>query len=826
MALEKYCEKRNFEITSEPDGASIHANDDPIFVVQKHAARRLHYDFRLAHNGVLLSWAIPKGPSMNPAHKRLAIRTEDHPLDYADFEGVIPEGQYGAGEVILWDRGEFQSDENIENSLQKGRLTFELEGEKLRGAFQLIRMEDEDDSEEWLLIKSKDANAQTDREKKNITETHPESIKSGKTIEEIEFSDVTSIIEDLEGAKESMLPSKMVPMLPTLLKEVPQGEEWLHEIKWDGYRLLGEKKDGRVRLFTRNLQDWTDRFRPIADALDKLCEHNFLIDGEAVVIDAEGRSQFQSLQGWMKTGRGDLCFYAFDVLYLCDHDLQGVKLINRKSLLQHWLHEKKTLAHTIRYSEHVQGNGQEFFQAAREKELEGVVSKLGSSFYRAGRSRSWMKTKCSRTEEFVVVGYTEPTGSRSHFGALLLAAKDKQEKLSYAGKVGSGFDNRQLEKIYDQLKKIERKTSPLQANQKLAPSDTHWVRPKLVCIVDYAEKTQDGLLRQPVYIGLREDKPAEEIQLDKAEALPNQKAMKEPNKSNKPVVAGIAITHADRVIDEASGVTKLDLAAYYAEAAEWMAPYLKNRPLSLVRCPKGLDETCFYQKHFSDGAPGEIKIVQLQEKSGKQPYAYVNDRAGLVALAQYGVIELHGWGARKDKPDKPDVLVFDLDPADDVRWAETLGAAFLVRDMLQDIGLTSFPKLTGGKGIHVCAPINRSANWDEAKPFCKRFAEALTKQNRERFIAKASKAARKGKIYIDYLRNGYGATAILPYSTRARFGFPVAALVDWEELDIDQAANHWTISNIRQRMKNKKERPWRAYASTRQSLTAKRMSAF
>lgn len=826
MALEIYRQKRDFNTTSEPDGSSKATNGKPVFVVQKHAARRLHYDFRLAHDGVLLSWAIPKGPSMNPAHRRLAIRTEDHPLEYADFEGVIPEGQYGAGEVILWDRGEYNSEEDIDASLKEGRLTFELKGEKLNGAFKLVRMEDEDDSEEWLLIKSKDEHAQSKSGKKSITEDRPESVKSGKIIEEIETSKLPSLIEELEGAEETDQPPETLPMLPTLVKEPPSGDDWLHEIKWDGYRLLGEKKEGKVTLFTRNRQDWTERFQPIADALNKLCDDDFLIDGEAAVIDAQGHSHFQSLQQWLKTGRGDLYFYAFDVLYLCDHDLRRVKLSNRKALLQHWLHEKRSLTPNIRFSEHVQSDGKEFFQAAQQQKLEGIVSKQISSHYRSGRSRSWMKTKCSHSEEFVVVGYTEPTGSRQHFGALLLAANNNQGKLNYVGKVGSGFKDYQLEKLHAQLKELSRKTSPLQANRQHAPNNAHWVSPKLVCQIDYAEMTQEGLLRQPVFKGVREDKPAEEVKLDEAEALPVKKAMKRQKHPDNPQVAGITITHADRVIDESSGATKLDLATYYAEASTWMQPFIKDRPLSLVRCPKGQEETCFYQKHFNDGAPNEINTVQLKEKSGKQPYAYVNDQAGLVALAQYGVIELHGWGARRDKPTKPDILVFDLDPAEDVPWAETLGAAFLVRDMLADIGLSSFPKLTGGKGIHVCAPINRSANWDEVKPFCKRFAEAITQQNRERFIAKASKAERKGKIFIDYLRNGYGATAILPYSARARSNLPVAALVDWEELDVDQAANHWTISNIRQRMKNKKERPWQAYASTRQSLTKKRLSAF
>ncbi len=842
--LQRYREKRNFQKTPEPPPDGALTQTDPFFVVQKHRARRLHYDFRFLHKGALVSWAVPKGPSLDPSDKRLAIRTEDHPVPYADFEGTIPKGEYGAGEVIVWDRGAFHPKKDVEKGLCTGRLHFALEGEKLRGDFEMVRLKD-GDKEQWLLIKRTDSFAKN--KDKPITETSPLSVKSGKHLEDLKedaSKGTARIPEEIDNAKRASFPKDFLPMLPTLVHSVPSEAGWLHEIKWDGYRLIIRKQGKQVNVITRNGHNWAHRFPDLAKELSEI-EDDILLDGEAVILDNKGHSDFQRLQRWIKAGRGGpLHFYAFDLLYLNGFDLRDAPLIERKNLLGQWISGKDLSG--IHFSDHIQDSGAAFFKQACATSLEGIISKRANSAYHPGRTRHWLKTKCILREEFLIVGWTNPKGSRKHFGALLLASHDEKRKLVYAGKVGTGFGGGLLEDVAKQLAPLARKTSPLaRKGEHDLPGTIHWVSPQLVAEIAYTGTTSDGILRHASFKGLREDKAAEEVVFDRVRiehpTMPNpgskprenvekeadmtpSKPPKRSRTRSRKIVAGIEITHPDREIDATSRATKQTLAEYYARVAGKMLPWLKDRPLALVRCPQGRHRSCFFQKHFSGTVPNGVRLVDIQEKTKKNPYIYVQDVTGIVALTQYGVIEFHTWGSLYDNPLRPNQIVMDLDPGADVPWEETLGAAFLMRDLLEGIGLKSFPKTTGGKGLHVCVPLIRRTEWETVKPFTRSLAEALTRRNPKRFIATASKAARKGKIYIDYLRNGFGASAVSPYSVRARPNLPISVPLDWDELSPDLPSNHWNILNIQERLDT--SRAWSDYFTTRQSLTKQRLAAF
>jgi len=827
--LKEYRKKRDFRKTTEPAGKAGQKSKRkrPFFVVQQHDSSTPHYDFRFLHQGVLKSWALPKGPSLLPGEKRLAIATEDHPVEYAAFEGVIPEDAYGAGTVLVWDEGKFKAREEIEEGFRKGKLSFELKGEKLEGAFELVRFRKGED--QWLLIKHQDKHAR-DKRYKPITEERPCSVKTGRDLDEVredaedENPDVRTALKDVEGARKGKLPQKVKPLLPTLVEKAPQGEEWLHEVKWDGYRLLAEKKGGKVRLLTRNRKDWTGNFPALARSIDKLCEQDFLIDGEVVVLDPEGKSDFQRLQNRMKSGKGGkLRFCVFDVLYLGGQDLRKTPLEERKDILRHWLYER--CPKYVLLSDHTKGDGGAFAREACREELEGVVSKKAESVYRSGRRRSWVKSKCGRRQEFVIAGYTEPSGSRLEFGSLLLAGYNAEGKLAYAGRVGTSFSQETLEEVGARLRQLERKTSPLESNTGQAPGKAHWVTPKLIAEVAYTEVTGDGLLRHPVFHGLREDKRPGEVRLEWETGGGGASNGREGSGSRATKVAGVSISHPERVIDPDTELTKEDLARYYATVAEAMLPYLKGRPLSFVRCPRGRQKACFFQKHFDGSAPEEIERVILQEKQKQGSYALVKDAAGLVALAQYGVIEFHGFGCRVDATDKPDQLIFDLDPGSGVEWEEVVDAACLLREKLDSVGLKAFPKLTGGKGLHVCVPLARRAGWDEARAFCRDIANALVVDNSSKLTAEASKDARKGKVYVDYLRNSFGAIAVLPFSARARPGLPGAAPLSWNEVN-DVVPNKWRIENMTERLKGKASKVWQDYAATRQQLSKARLKAF
>lgn len=810
--LETYARKRDFERTPEP-ATDADAPTSGFFVVQKHAARRLHFDFRLAIDGVLKSWAVPKGPSLDPEDKRLAIQTEDHPLAYGDFEGTIPKGQYGGGTVQLWDRGGFTTSGDPAKALSRGKLHFELEGEKLRGGFDLFRLRRGDDANQWLLRKSADAEAR-DNDGDATAATLDYSVASGQSLAE------------LGTGRESSANDRVYdPQLAQLAERVPRGKDWAYEVKWDGYRLLVHRDARGVRMLTRQGKDWTERFRALLPGFEVLAGEDWVLDGEAVVLDEKGRSDFGALQRVLKEGKGGRLYYmAFDLLRKEGEDLRSRPLHVRKDVLEKWIHASGDPPR-LRYSQHFAGGGARLFETACQNALEGLVAKRLDAPYRAGRQSTWRKIKCVRRQEFVVVGFTAPQGSRKDLGALLLATREG-ERWHYRGKTGTGFGREQLRTVREALEPLRRER-PVDLEGDFPTRDARWVEPRLLAEVSYAELTSAGRVRHAVFQGLREDKPAAAVRLETAAAAPpprKRTKMRSSSKAPSLTLAGISISHPERVIDPVSGATKGDLAGYYEAIGPAMVPYLHERPLSVVRCPQGGSKACFFQKHFEDAPPPHTHAVDLSEKSGSGRYSYVTTTAGIVALAQYGVIELHGWGSRMDRPDVPDQLIFDLDPHEAVEWKTVLGTAFLLHDMLQEVKLRSFLKWTGGKGLHVCVPLTRRVAWDAARPFAKAVAQALVQHNPRKLIATASKAARTGKVFIDYLRNGPGATAVIPFSARARPGLPVALPLSWE--DPPRARPEWTIADAVERVRAQEADPWSAYLTTRQSLTKQALEAF
>ena len=862
MGLQEYKRKRDFRKTPEPAG-KVAARKGSSFVIQKHAATRLHYDFRLEMEGVLRSWAVPKGPSLDPGEKRLAVHVEDHPLDYGDFEGAIPKGQYGGGTVLLWDRGTWIPEGDPVAAYRKGHLKFQLDGEKLHGGWNLVRLHGRngDDKENWLLIKEKDEFA-VPGSGEAVVQEYPESAASGRTLEEIaadpervwesnrkekkgEAAKATASPVDpqeVPGARKAKFPGTVEPQLATLVEEPPSGEEWIHELKLDGYRVLCEVREGKAKIWTRNSKDWTDRFSPIADAVAALPAREALLDGEVVVLEPDGRTSFQALQNALTANRDrDLVYFAFDLLYLDGYDLRPAQLLDRKEALSRLLAASSTTA--IRVSDHVQGQGEGFYRQACSFKLEGVVAKRADRPYRSGRGKDWLKVKCLKRQEFVIVGYTDPEGSRVGLGALLVAVHDEKGELVYAGKVGTGFNDQTLRDLRKRLGKLERDTPAFKNPPRGAEARrSHWVAPELVGEVAFTEWTNEGILRHPAFQGLREDKPAADVIREDPQEPPRKAkaATARPAKAAKSVArrssslppvhpapeakatefSGVKLTSPDRVLYPEQGLTKRDLMIYYSRIAEWMLPHVKDRPLTLVRCPAGRQKQCFYQKHVTDQFPKAIRRVQIDEENKTVPYGAVDSVEGLLSLVQNGVLEVHIWGSRRDNVEKPDYIVFDLDPDEGLAWERVVDGAKLLRQLLDELGLQSFLKTTGGKGLHVCLPLARRAEWDEVKAFTKAVSEAVVSLDPTRYTAKLPKASRKGKIFIDYLRNGRGATSICAYSTRARANAPVSTPLFWEELETDVRANTYTVQSLPERLENLESDPWEGFYQVRQSITA------
>jgi bifunctional non-homologous end joining protein LigD len=828
--LKDYKRKRDFSRTPEPR-PEPGGDAGRKFVVQKHAARRLHYDLRLELDGVLKSWAITRGPSLTVGEKRLAIHTEDHPIEYLDFEGNIPKGEYGAGTMIVWDHGEWLPEGDPNRGLAKGHLTFSLVGRRLKGRWHLVRIRPRpgEKSEPWLLIKSGDvfARRQGDRE---ITDEETTSFLSGRTTDELAAmgelrSDhkardkvmksrrlVLPDIEKIAGARKGLLPAFLEPSLALACEKPPSGPKWVHEIKYDGYRMQARLDGGKVRLLTRKNLDWTKRFRSIEEAIKPLPLASALIDGEIVVEDANGISSFSSLQADLKAGRQDrLRYYLFDIFYCDGFTLVNATLEDRKFLLQKLL-SSLPAGSPIRFSEHLEEDGPTMLEHACRFGLEGIVSKRRDLPFSPGRGEHWLKSKCIRRQEFVIVGYIPSTAAPGSVGSLLLAYYEGDRRLIYAGRVGTGWSADQAKSLRNDLDRIAATKphflTPLPSG---ADKGVRWAEPRLVCEVQYRDWTLDGLLRQSSFKGLKEDKPAEEIVLEERPKRSKSRTMTD--------ISGIRLTHPERILWETQGITKQGLAEFYAGIADWILPHLTGRLLSLVRCPSGVTEKCFFAKHPWQGLSDVVRRINIGED---EPMVAIDNLAGLISLVQASVVEIHPWGSTTNHLDRPDRLIFDLDPGEGVPWGMVIDAAREVRVRLEDLGLKSFVKTSGGKGLHILVPIEPSAGWDVAKAFTQSLAETMAKDRPDRYVATIAKRARRGHIFIDYLRNSRGATAVAPYSTRALSHAPVSTPLAWEELAEGIRADHFKIDNLRQRLAFLKQDPWHGFFKIRQRLNQSR----
>ena len=844
MGLAHYHAKRDFKKTPEPHGRVAAGKSKALsYLIQKHAASHLHYDFRLELDGVLLSWAVPKGPSLDPADKRLAMHVEDHPLDYGGFEGTIPKGQYGGGTVMLWDRGTWTPVGDAKAGYGKGHLKFDLDGEKLKGRWALIRTHGSKyggKSEAWLLVKDLDDSARRGVDAR-IVESEPDSVVSGRSIDAIakagdhEWNSNRSAKENVlagavtkaktppaadAGGKRASMPNTLSPTLATLVGEPPKGEDWMHEIKYDGYRSVARLRNGKVRLLSRSGKDWTDKFIAIAGQVAKLKAKSAWLDGEVCSVDAKGRSSFQGLQNALSgTGTSELVYFVFDLPYLDGYDLRGVTLGERKRQLEDLLGRSKT---SLRYSPDIRGSGDEVLRQACSMSLEGIVSKRVDSTYATGlRSRSWVKVKCSKRQELVIGGFTDPQRSRQGFGALLLGVYE-DGKLRYSGKVGTGFDDKLLVKMRATLDRLETKTAPF-VNPPLGfeAKGAHWVEPTLVAEVQFTEWSDAGALRHPSFLGLRADKRAADVVREREVPMKTKQAEpKSSTSTSADTVAGVKLSNPDKPYFPEAGLTKISMARYYEAVADWILPLIKGRPLSLVRCPDGWSKECFYQKHADKSVHAAVSRVQVRESNGPATYFSADSLSALVGLVQWGVIELHPWGSHVPQPEKPDVLIFDFDPADEVPWSKVVEAAKMLKTLLDKLGLACFLKTTGGKGLHVVVPIKRTLTWDQAKTFTKAVADLLVKTFPDRFLATVSKSKRQGKIFIDYLRNAEGSTAIAPYGIRARKNAPVSTPIAWKELAKDVRFDYFNVKNVPARLARLREDPWKAFASTRRAVTA------
>ncbi len=1026
--LDRYNQKRDFKKTPEPAGKVVKPKGALRFVIQKHAASRLHYDFRLELSGVLKSWAVPKGPSLNPADKRLAVHVEDHPVQYGTFEGIIPEGEYGGGSVVVWDHGHWYPEGDAEADYRRGNLKFRLDGEKCQGSFALVRMHGprSDDGKNWLLLKHADEAANEDGEL--LVRERPESVQSGRTVEEVAAEpdkvwrsnrggkkggeQVLSAAEKKKVARKasparaskaaatsdedpediarkrlglapraaaktvartkasaakkagkaaakktaarktaaqkattkkaakkaaakkaatkktaakkatakktatrksstkktsakkttarktaskrasrgparaskarvaeepapavratrkranerlgkSPLPEALAPELATLVEAVPTGANWLHEVKYDGYRLVARIDGDDVRLSTRGGEDWSVRFPWLTQALRaRVGVDTALLDGELVHLGPDGITRFGALQKSLSDGRHDhLVYFVFDLLHLQGLDMRAMPLDQRKQALGDLLPPEKT-AGRVRLSEYIVGQGEPLMTRACRIGLEGVISKRRDAPYLSGRHRDWLKIKCGKRQEVVVGGYTESRAGGREIGSLLLGLYDEAGDFVYCGKVGTGFDHRSAARIRARLDAIKAPRSPY---AKTPPdfSRSTFVRPEMVVEIAFTDWTSDGRMRHPVFEGIREDKSPKSIRRELplpvdevAEARPKKGSSpraaapvaapapaRKPASASRPAPArkssgrrddaveilGVRVSHPDRVLYPADGIRKRDIAEYYAATAEWMLPWVLRRPLSVVRCPDNIDKPTFFQKHIHHELPPGVATHDLDGEGGEEPYIYVAAAEGLVGLTQVGTLEMHVWGSTVDRSEAPDRIIFDLDPDEKVPWERVKETAVAVRTRLEDFDLTSFLKTTGGKGLHVVVPLTPGKqDWDQVKAFSRGIALEFTRAAPDLFTATATKAKRGGKIYIDYLRNYRGSTSIAPYSTRARPGAPVSVPLRWDELAALESSTKYTIKNLAARLKSLRVDPWKELPRIRQSLRAEVLRA-
>lgn len=883
--LERYRSMRDFDLSAEPRGGAsqgkthgVTAKDQP-FVVQKHAARQLHYDFRLCWQGVLKSWAVAKGPSYFTGDKRLAVEVEDHPMEYGGFEGTIPKGQYGGGTVMVWDYGIWTPVEDAQRGFAEGNLKFELTGTKLKGKWALIRMKhnparDRSNKNNWLLIKERDEYAQPEGAPP-ITEAAPDSAITGRTIEEIaENQDhvwdsrkglrspeapnqspvpakpakaplrrpkkrSARLQKLLESAPDETFPAFVTPQLAQQATAPPAGREWIHELKLDGYRIQmhirtrgsGASRRRVATLYTRKGLDWTARMRELASAAEQLDVNDAIIDGEVVVLDKAGRASFAELQAAFQEGKkAHLIYFAFDLLHLDGHNLRGLPLLDRKLLLADLLGRSES---SLRYSEHIEAPGEAVFAQACRLGAEGIVSKVASAAYSPGRVNMWLKIKCTQEQELVIGGFTLPAKGGMGIGALLLGYYE-DGKLRYAGRSGTGFTAQTHRMLRARLDALQQKTSPFAEVPREATRDAHWVKPQLVAQIAFANWTADNLVRQAAFKALREDKPAREVVRERA-ASPESLNSGQTGRKQKPSASSklaqshaakpskLPITHPGKILDPESGVTKQDLAEYYIAIAEHMLPHIADRPLSIVRCPGGIAKPCFFQKHVGMGGlpPGVNSVSVPNRKTGKtEEFLTLNTAEGLLGLAQLGVLEIHPWGSKNNSLDTPDRIVFDLDPDGRISWKTLASAARELRERLHHLKLISFLKSTGGKGLHVVVSIAPEHEWLVIKQFAYGVVAEMERDNPSLYITKMTKAERTNRIYLDYLRNDRESTAIAPFSPRARTGVPVAVTLAWQELE-DSDRPPFFLSGFTQWKARLRRDPWQAMTGSKQRLTEK-----
>jgi bifunctional non-homologous end joining protein LigD len=908
--LERYRSMRDFDRTAEPRGGpsrsrSTAATEGHLpFVIQKHAATRLHYDFRLGWNGVLKSWAVTKGPSYVPSDKRLAVQVEDHPIEYGGFEGVIPKGQYGGGTVMLWDEGTWKPQGNAEEGLRKGNLKFTLHGKKLVGDWALIRMGGkaaEERKPNWLLIKERDGKERSPDDPP-ITEEEPDSVITGRDLDAI-AANQDHVWDSQQGAKKGQphedaasptarkrsaskggskgdqlqrssrsrtavspphdapkeaLPKFVSPQLALAVKQPPEGTDWVHELKLDGYRIQAridrsKRTAAPVTLITRGGLDWTDRMPEIASALSNLPVKQALLDGEVAVFDKEGRTSFALLQASFQEAKKQARTYVvFDLLHLDGHNLRPLSLERRKEVLESLIASVAD-EEVIRFGEHLRMSGKKVFEKACQLGAEGVVSKRASSAYVSGRNGSWLKVKCLQRQEFVIGGFTLPSKGGVGFGALLLGYY-QGGKLIYAGRTGTGFTQKMRVDLRSRLDAILRTSTPFASVPSGAGRQAKWVEPKLVCEVNFNTLTADNLVRQASFQGLREDKPVKSVQreipveteeaksetdseiqmastgLKRSVQSKVRKSAKDPSGEKRPArpktassdsAFPIKLTHPDKEIDSETKLTKRELADYFWAVRESMLPYIVGRPLSIVRCPRGSTQPCFYQKHLAESLPDGIEGIKIRgRRSGEvETYITIPSALGLAGLAQMGVLEIHPWGSTNKHLERPDMLVFDLDPDQAIGWKTLADSARELRERLRSYGLESFLKTTGGKGLHVVAPILPEPEWPVAKEFAHAIALRMEAENKALYLTKMTKTARKGKIFVDYLRNDRGATSIAPFSPRARSGAPVAAPLEWRELEARERPR-FLVADFEQWRGRLRHDPWKKFFTKRQSIPA------
>ena len=852
--LDDYNSMRDFSATSEPaavkrSGKKTAGDHALQFCIQKHDASHLHYDFRLELDGALKSWAVPKGPSLDPKVKRLAVHVEDHPLDYATFEGSIPEGHYGAGDVIVWDRGVWIPLEDPQKAYAKGKLKFELQGEKLAGVWNLVRTHMPGKKENWFLIKHQDGAARP-QDDYDVLVAEPDSVLSERTLvdkpklaakqvkplEKAAPKTRKKATGTLTGAHKAKIPAQLKPELATLVDSAPAGE-WSYEIKFDGYRIMARIDHDQVQLFTRNGHDWTHKLPKQAEALAALGLESAWLDGEMVVANEQGVPDFQALQNAFDSGSStDIVYYLFDLPYLNGVDLREVAVEERRAALSTVLgaHEQPFL----RFSEAFDETPDALLNSACQMQMEGLIGKRLGSPCVSRRSGDWIKLKCKHRQEFVIVGYTDPKGARSAFGALLLGLHDRDSgELRYAGKVGTGFNETTLKSILAQLKPLQVKTAAVvNPPSGFEAKGVHWLKPKLLAEVAFAQMTKDGSLRHAVFHGLRDDKPAKDITEERAKPVKKSESKTTAKKPAKKAVASkpapaetapsqlglangkVRITHPDRVIDAVSGTTKMQLAEYYASVAEWILPQLKDRPVALVRAPDGIAGELFFQKNAERLAiPG---ITTLDKDVTGQPVMLINNAEALIGAVQMSTVELHTWNATTVDLEKPDRFVLDLDPDPALPWKSMVEATALTLTVLDELGLKAFLKTSGGKGIHLVVPLTRKLGWDEVKDFSHAIVSHMAKLLPDRFSAVSGPKNRVGKIFIDYLRNGLGATTICTYAARTREGLPVSVPLFREDVAEIKGGNQWNIHNVHERLAEVGDEPWADMKKTRQSITA------